>query len=766
MGDTGLDARLEAKLRTRLVPDPAVTERTGRHLAAFREAFGADMLASIDGETLLRRMHGRQGGDAGKCMAYWLEFKNDDEFEGSVFGSIAGGNAAKFGIYQRQADGAWVIGWPGDGSVVRVADAISKARKQRDELLAGHAALSRLDPLDTSDAAYARLQQQMASAGPELHSAGWAHKWWFLAHPDRLDSYHAPRLQRFHLLRLLQVPPGNEGTLVGSDAPRFNCAGRFVALARTFGVDMPVLTAALNTHHDVFHRYWRVGTRDSATDESQWPAMQDGGFVSIGWKDQVPDMSDAVRLNPKEAKAWIRAKLDQSGLYAHHATTGTATAKSGELLNFAQTMAEKDVVLACDGQTVLGIGQVGDGYEYDGAWAFPHQRPVKWLTTEPWQLPQMEGLRTSCVEIGKHAENLLMVERHLLDREMIPPRRTSDGYVAPRLAKHVAEIEQVLERKGQVLLYGPPGTGKTHWAKEAARELAARHAFSRAYVDLTDAERDIINGPGGLVRLCTFHPGYGYEDFMEGLRPEAGSAGHLRFSPRDGIFKQLCSDARTRTDRLFFLIVDEFNRGDVPRIFGELLTVIELDKRGMTVLLPLTNERFSVPPNIRLIGTMNTADRSISLLDAALRRRFGFIEMMPDSTVLKGHTVGDLPLGAWLDALNKRLRLHLKRDARDLQVGHAYLLPHQPITSVAELGRVLRYDLVPLLQEYCYDDFATLHSILGKAFVDVEKGRIKDELFEETASGKLIAALQFPELAEQILAAQLDPADEESTPDG
>ena len=755
--------RSMVELAVAVLAEPSSTERMQRHLAAFRERFGPAALASLDGEALLRRMHGRKDEDAQQCMAYWLEFKNDDEFSGPPFGKIGGGSASKFGIYQRDVDGKWVIGSPLNATIVSMADAISKARQQRDELLAGSRALAGMDPSDLSDAAYASLQSEMVAAAPSLHGAGWAHKWWFLIHSDRLDSYHAVRMQRFHLLKLLQTPPAGEGTLLGPAASRFTCAGRFVALARKFGVSMNTLTTVLNKRHGVYHCYWRVGTRDGE-DLTQWPVMRDGPFASIGWKDQVPDMSDAIRGNAAEIKAWVRGRLKESGLYPDPAQAGTMTRKAGELTNFAHAMAEGDVVLACDGLTVLGIGRVSGRYEYDGTLAFPHKRPVEWLSLDSWTLPQNEGLQTSCVELGRNAVNILEIERRLQDSTAVHEPPKPDPSTLPTLDPVVARIEQVLTRKGQVLLYGPPGTGKTYWAVRAARELAARRAFGKASVDLADDERVKVDGPDGLVRLCTFHPGYGYEDFMEGLRPEAGSTGHLVFTPRDGTFKLLCADAAREPGRSFFLIIDEFNRGDVPRIFGELLTVIELDKRGTTVLLPITGKPFSVPRNVHVIGTMNTADRSISLLDAALRRRFGFIEMMPDSRALLGRAPGGLPLGPWLDALNARLRKHLKRDARHLQVGHAYLLPQQPITSVTELARVLRYDLVPLLEEYCFDDLATLQAILGKDLVDVEESRIRDELFDAPETGVFLDAIRFEEMSSYQQTAGADDADDAEEP--
>ena len=744
---------VESKLRAVLNSELLIRTPLDGPLGAFRERFGPAALRGLDGEALLRRMHGRQGADDKQSLAYWLEFKNDDEFPGPVFGSIAGGNASKFGVYQRQADGAWVRWWPGDGKVIDVEGAIDVARRQRDALLAGDALLAAMDPADASDEAYARLQAAMVQAAPLLADNGWSHKWWSLIHPDRLDMYHAARMQRFHLIKLLQAPPDGLGTMLPTAPARFNCAGRFVGLARQLGVPVPTLTAALNRLHGAFHRYWRVGTDASDSGESQWPVMLEGGWVSMGWRDQVPDMTEAARLSAKDAKAWVKGKLDESGLYAD---PGTATRKAGELVNLVREMQEGDLVIACSGRKVLGVGQISGSYRHDPMLAFSHTRPVQWLSAEPWTLPENEGYLTSCVEIGRHATTLLAVEQRLESEPPIDtPRPPRPGITMPPLERPISTIAEVLERKSQVLLYGPPGTGKTYWAQRAARELAARHAFRSTYDDLRASDKAQLEGPHGLVRLCTFHSGYGYEDFLEGLRPALGQGGQLVFTPRDGLFKRLCQDASARPDREFFLLIDEFNRGDVPRIFGELLTVLERDKRGQKVLLPVTGEEFAVPSNVRVVGTMNTADRSISLLDAALRRRFGFIEFMPDSTALHGRRAGDLPLGPWLDALNARLRTHLRtRDARNLQIGHAYLWT---VGSITELSRALRHELVPLLEEYCYDDAQTLQLILGSALVD-EAGRIRERLFEMPDTGELEAALRFPEMAALVQAAPADDA--------
>ena len=218
----------------------------------------------------------------------------------------------------------------------------------------------------------------------------------------------------------------------------------------------------------------------------------------------------------------------------------------------------------------------------------------------------------------------------------------------------------------------------------------------------------------GLVRMCCFHPAYGYEDFIEGYRPELHE-GRMSFTLRDGIFKEVCRDAEAQPERQFYLIIDEINRGDIPRIFGELLTIIEKDKRGKTVVLPLSRSAFRVPPNVFLIGTMNTADRSIALLDTALRRRFGFIELMPDVSLLDQASVAEIPLGPWLEALNRRICEHVGRDARNLQIGHSFLLEGgKPVKDAARFFQVVRDEIIPLLEEYCYEDYDALHAILGE----------------------------------------------------
>lgn len=230
-----------------------------------------------------------------------------------------------------------------------------------------------------------------------------------------------------------------------------------------------------------------------------------------------------------------------------------------------------------------------------------------------------------------------------------------------------------------------------------------------------------ISGPGPrrLTRV-TFHPSYTYEDFIEGFRPIASTAADgLQLDLVDGIFKDVCRTAAADPDNDYVLLIDEINRGNIPKVFGELITLIEKDKRGLHVQLPQSGKNFAVPSNLLLIGTMNTADRSIHLLDTALRRRFAFVELMPDAQLLSGATAGALALDVFLDALNERVR---DRVGREKQVGHALFYDGATVIDTVEaFAAVFRHELLPLLQEYLFEDYNELAGVLGPVIDSVRQ---------------------------------------------
>jgi 5-methylcytosine-specific restriction protein B len=656
-------------------------KRLAESYSTFRAHFGPDTLRSLDGPTLLNTMHAHGSKES---LVYWLEFKNDDEFPGPTFGSIAGGAAFKFGLFRRKDTGQWVTGGSTSEKNISEADAVVLARKHREQLLLGMELLEAL-PDGADDPEYLNLQKRLELQAPDICRLVWAHKYWALLFPEKLDDFHSERWQRHNLLRVLDTPPEQAGLYV--------CAGRFVRLAAKFGWPINHLDSALVERNGPPAQYWRLETR-RGDGSFIWPALRAGAFAAVGWG-ALGDLSGVAGL-AKTRTAILRLlqqhyPSDPKG-YAHDAS---------QIRDFIKRVQPGDVVLAADGGRILGTGRVTGPYQYDlsGLADAPHRRAVDWRSTDEWKLSTPEGVHSTFVPIRDYSD-IIQSERRLLEGQSgngPPPP------APPRLDGIPGRIQRVLDRKGQAIVYGPPGTGKTHWARKAALDIAAIAAFGSPLAKLSDNDRNVVQGTGqadGLVRWCTFHPAYGYEDFIEGFRPHQNAAGQLIFERRDGIFKTLCTDAGRAPHRKFLLLVDEINRGDIPRIFGELLTLLENDKRGLPVSLPLSGERFVVPPNVHLLGTMNTADRSIALLDTALRRRFGFVELMPDISVLGTASAGgDIPLGPWLAALNERLRAHLGRDARNLQIGHAYLMENgEPLSDFTRFVRVLAEDLVPLLE--------------------------------------------------------------------
>ncbi|QSZ66169.1 hypothetical protein RJ40_00970 [Methanofollis aquaemaris] len=391
---------------------------------------------------------------------------------------------------------------------------------------------------------------------------------------------------------------------------------------------------------------------------------------------------------------------------------------------FLFTLQEGDTMLISRGlQTAVGQVVVVSEPEIDPDREYPISREAEWEIFEnevsiPSDL-QHELIDKRLVRIEKAEYEALF-------------HQDADTMNHPEFTK----MNRLLRAKNQVILYGPPGTGKTYTAQ---RYIAAHNAGTRAFV--------------------TFHPSFAYEDFIEGLRPRTDDEGRICYEIDDGIFKTFCRDAfnalmneaglerrwekgrsvpalspEEKADALaarervpFFMVIDEINRGDIPRIFGELITLLEKDKRLCTenelvTTLPYSKTDFGIPPNLFIIGTMNTADRSIALLDIALRRRFGFIEVMPDYEVLEEMLDSDDPavqeiFDLAVDALREVNARITRNYDRDHQIGHSYLMKLQGCTTRDEAVEGLRTtwecEVIPLLQEYFYDSPQKLRECLG-----------------------------------------------------
>lgn len=315
------------------------------------------------------------------------------------------------------------------------------------------------------------------------------------------------------------------------------------------------------------------------------------------------------------------------------------------------------------------------------------------------------------------------------------------------------EIERQLDAKKQVVFYGPPGTGKTYIAKKFADWWVHENTDGTPRDD--------------QVQAVTFHPSFSYEDFLEGLSADATESGAVEYEIEDGVLKRVAetaADAYRNADSPesappYVLIIDEINRGNLSQIFGETITLLESDKReSFTTQLAHSDESFSLPPNLYLVGTMNTADRSIALVDAALRRRFRFLPFPPNTDVLADHHGLDptaLPneVRGADNRFESLLALSIRAietinnnitDAPDLskgqQIGHSYLFG---VETIDEIVDAWRFDIVPLIEEYYFGQFDQIRRHLfdgaGDAIVNWDDERIRQ--FDDAALASFLLEL-------------------------
>lgn len=286
------------------------------------------------------------------------------------------------------------------------------------------------------------------------------------------------------------------------------------------------------------------------------------------------------------------------------------------------------------------------------------------------------------------------------------------------------------------ILYGPPGTGKTYYTAyysvAICDDLSIEELEKKSYGEVL--ERFNTLKKEGRIAFTTFHQSYGYEEFIEGIRPVMAGEEEkksIEYEIVPGVFKKFCDEAALVDDEPYIFIIDEINRGNISKIFGELITLIEGTKRKgereeLSAFLPYSQEEFGVPKNVYILGTMNTADRSIALMDTALRRRFNFIEMMPDCRTIEDIVIRqngkEVNIGNVLDIINRRIEFLFDREHT---IGHAFFtsLKNGDSNLIDRLADIFRNSIIPLLQEYFYDDYEKIRLVLG----DNHK---KDEQFQ------------------------------------
>jgi len=407
--------------------------------------------------------------------------------------------------------------------------------------------------------------------------------------------------------------------------------------------------------------------------------------------------------------------------------------------DFLYEMQVGDLVLAATEQTnQYRIGEIMSMAQHDPA------RPIG----KHWRKIQWRDQTIDSIELAELEED--PIER--FDGEALPEAVRAMLF----LAKGPTAPDKLMQKKPtNLILFGPPGTGKTYVTAQHAvsicqgrplRELAAEDYRDRLMADY----RKLC--AAGNIAFVTFHQTYDYTDFVEGLRPQVTEDKRMTYELVPGVLRRLAALATSeeRQGEQFVIIIDEINRGNVSKILGELITLIESDKRlkaknELEVTLPISGDTFGLPLNLHLIGTMNTADRSIALIDTALRRRFDFIAMDPKPEVLDSDTYeGDVKPSDFLRLLNTKLA-GVFRD-REHAIGHAWFMPDGEKPSTQEqVLKAFKEKVVPTLTEWLWDDPEKLREILGDV-VD-EYGKIQSEKLTSRWMGEMLPAQPKPPIA-------------------
>ncbi|RSK39973.1 McrB family protein [Mangrovimonas spongiae] len=392
---------------------------------------------------------------------------------------------------------------------------------------------------------------------------------------------------------------------------------------------------------------------------------------------------------------------------------------------------EKDVIKASQNQILYGPPGTGKTYFLKEQLFDKYTLKEESISKEKYfeevitNLTWWQVITLALIENGKSKVSDILDNRWVATKASLSESKNVRATIWGTLQMHTIEESTSVNYKQR---QAPLIFDKTQDKSWELLEVELKEQAPEIYKIKDEVDNFQVNAAKSIKHydFVTFHQSFSYEDFIEGIKPifpeNDEEASDLGYTIEDGVFKRLCLRAKNDPENRYAIFIDEINRGNVSAIFGELITLIETDKRSgakneMSIKLPYSKKEFSVPSNMDIYGTMNTADRSVEALDTALRRRFEFVEKMPDYKVIDQEEVDGVKLSKVLKVINKRIELLIDRDHT---IGHSYFVG---VDTPEKLTNAFNNKIIPLLQEYFYGDYGKIGLVLGNGFVKEKDNR-------------------------------------------
>lgn len=571
----------------------------------FQERFSPEKLAAIEDENLLTSLF-YTVGDNTEALCCWLEHNADCR---EYFGSIAGGSAYKFGLFQKKDTGEWLTGSPQKPEVLSEEQALEIGKTIRDALVKGVDIINNAILDNLSD--FEKLDEDLKQGvGEQYYNLAWFHKYFSLICPEKLSGFHSNDWQT-HVLRCLRINPSEKYYARSAQLAKIeNYAGMYY---REF-------FAAVFEEFGGIKHFVRIGTKD---DEKNYVAeWQQKSVVGIGWR-AIGSLQDYVAGDGIDKDAITEKMMEEY----FHDDKKTASRKAGELARFYKTNADT-VFVAMNGEKLIAfVDEIGE-YFYDASTAMAHMKAGKWHNkfADGDTLPdKSEGKLTSCYQLTNNENLMFLYEKYYYgeeaESEELDNSEAEETYM-PLVFN--TEIETKYERNR--IVFGAPGTGKSYELKE-------------------DCE-DLLKDTNGSYERVTFHPDYSYSQFVGTYKPVMGADEKIRYAFVPGPFMRVYVEAlksgRTENPQPHLLLIEEINRAKVAAVFGDVFQLLDRDDDGVSEYeiqasedirkylakqlggTPDNYQKIRIPNNMFIWSTMNSADQGVFPMDTAFKRRWNF----------------------------------------------------------------------------------------------------------------------------------------------